>query len=118
MTRIQSELIGGCAQRPPVRDDGGDLDSHGFRILNHARSVGLEAQSVLMDSRTLYEHRDLWVVEPNPFPGTPSLLIESEAATLAELRTLGHVRLEQERIPWAYALEELGRCLDRSARPG
>jgi hypothetical protein len=85
----------------------GDLDSHGFRILNQARSVGLKARSVLMDSRTLYEHRDLWVVEPNPFPGTSSLLIESEAATLAELRALGHVRLEQERIPWAYALEEL-----------
>jgi hypothetical protein len=85
----------------------GDLDSHGFRILNQARSVGLEAQSVLMDSGTLYEHRDLWVVEPNPFPGTASLLTESEAATLAELRTLGHVRLEQERIPWVYALEKL-----------
>lgn len=85
----------------------GDLDSHGFRILNQARSAGLEAQSVLMDSQTLYEHRDLWVVEPNPFPGTATLLIESEAATLSELRTLGHVRLEQERIPWVYALEKL-----------
>ena len=85
----------------------GDLDSHGFRILNKARSVGLEAQSILMDARTLHEHRDLWVVEPNPFLGTASLLIESEAATLAELRALGHVRLEQERIPWAYAMEKL-----------
>ena len=85
----------------------GDLDSHGFRILNQARAVGLEAQSVLMDSHTLYEHRDLWAVEPNPFLGTASLLIESEAATLAELRALGHVRLEQERIPWVYALEKL-----------
>lgn len=85
----------------------GDLDSHGFRILNQARSVGLEAQSVLMDSRTLYEHRDLWVVEPNPFLGTASLLTESEVATLAELRALGHVRLEQERLPWVYALEKL-----------
>lgn len=85
----------------------GDLDSHGFRILNQARSVGLDVQSVLMDSRTLYEHRDLWVVEPNPFPGTASLLTESEAATLAELRALGHVRLEQERIPWVYVLDKL-----------
>lgn len=95
----------------------GDLDSHGFRILNQARSVGLEARSLLMDSPTLYEHRDLWVVEPNPFLGAARLLTESEAATLAELRALGHVRLEQERIPLAYALEELRRCLDSSARP-
>jgi hypothetical protein len=85
----------------------GDLDSHGFRILNQARSAGLEVQSVLMDSRTLYDHRDLWVVEPKPFLGTTSLLTESEAATLAELRALGHIRLEQERIPWTYALEAL-----------
>lgn len=95
----------------------GDLDSHGFRILNQTRSVGLEVQSVLMDSATLFEHRDLWVLEPNPFQGTASLLTESEAATLAEVHALGHVRLEQERIPWAYALEELERCLDRNARP-
>ncbi len=85
----------------------GDLDSHGFRILNLARSVGLQAQSVLMDSRTLYDHRDLWVVEPKPFLGIASLLTESEATSLAELRALGHVRLEQERIPWAYAREAL-----------
>lgn len=85
----------------------GDLDSHGFRILNQARSVGLDVQSVLMDSPTLYEHRDLWVVEPKPFPGAATLLTDSEAVTLAELRALGHVRLEQERIQWCYALEAL-----------
>lgn len=85
----------------------GDLDSHGFRILNQARSVGLDVQSLLMDSRTLYEHRDLWVVEPQPFSGAVSLLTDLEATALAELRALGHVRLEQERISWTYALEAL-----------
>lgn len=85
----------------------GDLDSHGFRILNLARSVGLQARSVLMDSQTLFDHRDLWVVEPKPFLGSTNLLTEYETASLAELRALGHVRLEQERIPWVYALETL-----------
>lgn len=89
----------------------GDLDSHGFRILNHVRSLGLEAQSVLMDSPTLYEHRDLWVAEPKPFRGVASLLNDSEAAALAELRELGYVRLEQERVPWSYALEALTTVL-------
>jgi hypothetical protein len=94
----------------------GDLDSHGFRILHQARSAGLEARSVLMDSQCLYEHRDLWVAEPTPFAGTASSLTESETATLSELRSLGHVRLEQERIPWAYAIEELRRAMERLTR--
>lgn len=85
----------------------GDLDSHGFRILHQARSAGLNVQSVLMDSRTLHDHRDLWVVEPKPFSGVATLLNDSEAVALTELRALGHVRLEQERIPWIYALNAL-----------
>jgi hypothetical protein len=85
----------------------GDLDSHGFRILHQARAAGLSAHSALMDTATLYEHRDLWVTEPKPFTGTPALLTEAEASALAELRALAHVRLEQERIPWEYALRAL-----------
>jgi hypothetical protein len=85
----------------------GDLDSHGFRILHQARAAGLRAQSVLMDTATLYEHRDLWVPEPKPFTGAAALLTEAEASALTELRALAHIRLEQERIPWAYALRAL-----------
>ncbi len=87
----------------------GDLDSHGLRILDRARAAGLEVESVLMDAQTLHEHRDLWVDEPKPFLGTPSRLTDSEAKALAELRAAGFVRLEQERIPWRYALEHLSR---------
>jgi len=107
----QGDAVVALARIPWLREAQafywGDLDSHGFRILNRARSVGLNVQSVLMDSRTLDDHRDLWVVEPKPFLGAMSLLTESEATTLAELRALGHIRLEQERIPWTYALNVL-----------
>jgi hypothetical protein len=38
----------------------GDLDAHGFAILNRARSYLPELKSVLMDEETLREHQDLW----------------------------------------------------------
>lgn len=93
----------------------GDLDSHGFRILHQARAAGLSAHSVLMDTETLYEHQDLWVTEPKPFTGTPALLTEAEASALEELRALAHIRLEQERIPWAYALRALETAVARTS---
>ena len=44
----------------------GDLDSHGFAILNRLRSHGVDARSVLMDAATLDSFADLCVPEPNP----------------------------------------------------
>ena len=85
----------------------GDLDSHGFAILNRARAAGLELESVLMDAATLQVHRDLWVPEPQPFTGELTRLTPGESATFALLATEGYPRLEQERIPWAYALDAL-----------
>jgi hypothetical protein len=96
----------------------GDLDSHGFRILHQARAAGLSAHSVLMDTATLHEHRDLWVTEPKPFTGTAALLTEAEANALAELRTLAHIRLEQERIPWTYALTALREAVANEGATG
>ena len=39
----------------------GDLDTHGFAILNRARNYLPELKSVLMDEETLRSHHDLWV---------------------------------------------------------
>lgn len=88
----------------------GDLDTHGFAILNQFRSQVTSTRSVLMDRRTLLQHRDRWVIEPKP--------------TRAELRHLDRVdrelyedlaggefgvgvRLEQERVDWSWALAAL-----------
>ncbi|MFC8680202.1 Wadjet anti-phage system protein JetD domain-containing protein [Microbacterium ureisolvens] len=85
----------------------GDLDSHGFAILHQLRASGVEASSVLMDTETLIAHRDLWVDDPEPNTGVFRLLTVDEKATLQLLSAQGNVRLEQERIPWEYALARL-----------
>ena len=90
----------------------GDLDSHGFAILNRARAAGLDLESVLMDAATLDMHRDLWVREPQPFVGELARLSPGETAAFAMLAAEAYPRLEQERIPWAYALDALRVALD------
>lgn len=86
----------------------GDLDSHGFAILNRLRARGVQATSALMDSETLLDHRDLWGHDPDPNTGVLGLLADEETAALQLLSAQGNTRLEQERIPWDYALARLG----------
>lgn len=85
----------------------GDLDTHGFAILNRARSFLPGLLSVLMDEETLLRHRDLWGEEKDPHPAaTLPLLTEAEQAVyrgLKEHRWGRNVRLEQERIAWSHA---------------
>jgi len=85
----------------------GDLDSHGFAILDRARRTGLDVRSVLMDVDTLLAHRDLAVPEPQPFTGALTALTPAESDALALLREQGWLRLEQERIPWEHARARL-----------
>ncbi len=89
----------------------GDLDSHGFAILHRARAAGLDIESVLMDASTLNAHRDLWVPEPQPFTGELTRLTPGESAAFSLLAAEHHPRLEQERIPWSYALDALRSAL-------
>ena len=87
----------------------GDLDSDGFAILHALRSGCTDVTSVLMDEETLLAYRDLWVPEPKAATGTYPTLTAGEQAVLGRIRSEGNVRLEQERIPWAYALAQLER---------
>lgn len=79
----------------------GDLDSHGFAILDRLRAACPQVRSVLMDRATLEAHRDLWVTEPRPSRTVLTRLDAEERATLEVLRAEGDVRLEQERCDWA-----------------
>lgn len=86
----------------------GDIDTHGFAILDRARGALPQAESILMDSHTLLSHRSLWVEEPQPYVG-PALerLSESERIIsdgLIEGVWGARVRLEQERLPWPLVL--------------
>lgn len=88
----------------------GDLDTHGFRILDELRAVNPHVVSVLMDEATQLEHRDVWGSEPHPSTAALTRLTEAESALYQALGngTPGPaVRLEQELIRWDWALERL-----------
>jgi hypothetical protein len=85
----------------------GDLDSHGFGILNRLRAQQIRVETVLMDIATLEEFKDLWVHEPKPAVGTMQHLLPRELAVVEYLAAHGNVRLEQERIDWMTAMGAL-----------
>jgi hypothetical protein len=93
----------------------GDIDTHGFAILNDARRVLPNLRSVLMDKETLFDYRNLWVEEPEQNDNTQLTLLRDHERTVYEgLQSDAwgrKVRLEQERIPWARAIEALEREL-------
>ncbi|TFH85521.1 hypothetical protein EQG41_17075 [Billgrantia azerbaijanica] len=81
----------------------GDIDTHGFGILNRLRASLPHARSLLMDRVTLMEHQPLWGQEPEDkrYTGRPTRLTAAEQALFEALHhdRLGErVRLEQERI--------------------
>lgn len=79
----------------------GDIDTHGFVMLDQVRSFLPQTQSMLMDESILLNHRSLWSVEEKPFFGQLSRLKTDEYRLLCLLQgnTWGKgVRLEQERV--------------------
>jgi hypothetical protein len=79
----------------------GDIDTHGFAILDRMRRRFSSVRSMLMDRTTLLSHRDKWVTEPSPTSSSLEFLDGDEAALYADLvadRLGRSVRLEQERI--------------------
>jgi hypothetical protein len=86
----------------------GDIDTHGFAILNSVRRSFEGARSMLMDRATLLAHEGQWVSEPNPTSEHLEALHPEEASVYTDLveGVLGsYVRLEQERISYA-AIEQ------------
>ena len=91
----------------------GDLDSHGFAILNRLRHHIPHAKSILMDEATLSRYADLCVFEPEPNVGTFDHLAPAEQTALAALHAPnGMRRLEQERIEWEYAMNAFNAALN------
>jgi hypothetical protein len=79
----------------------GDIDTHGFAILNRLRGRFPHARSMLMDRSTLLAYRGQWVTEPSPTHVPLDRLDRDEVALYRDLAAdvLGPaVRLEQERI--------------------
>ena len=79
----------------------GDIDTHGFAILNQLRHRFPHVQSLLMDQPTLEAHRDLWGTEDKSVTTDLPLLTAEERHLYDQLRDnriRPGLRLEQERI--------------------
>ena len=89
----------------------GDIDTHGFAILNRARTYIPDLTAVLMDESTLMSHRDLWVEEKDQHASTElPLLTGTEQKLYQSIKgnIFGQqVRLEQERIRWDVAWDAI-----------
>lgn len=100
----------------------GDVDTHGFAILNRMRAKHPHTKSILMDVETLLAHQDQWVAENEQARGK---LDHLDAAETELYRTLidgdlgPSIRLEQERIqyPLAEAALSLSASTQAAARP-
>ncbi len=90
----------------------GDIDTHGFAILDRLRGMFPTARSLMMDRETLLEHRALWVEESDRHLGPLRRLTPTEASLYEDLASdrLGpRIRLEQERISFSWMTAELAR---------
>ena len=93
----------------------GDLDTHGFAILDRLRARLPQTRSLLMDRQTLLEHRERWGVEDRPTRAALTRLTTDEHLLYSELVTDGfgeRIRLEQERINWDWAQARLASAGD------
>jgi len=94
----------------------GDIDTHGFAILDQLRAHFAHVQSLLMDQATLLAHADHWGDEPQPVARDLPRLTPQEAEvynTLRDNRIRPNLRLEQERIGFGWVQGAL-QCLNPS----
>jgi len=97
----------------------GDIDTHGFAILDRLRAACPGARSLLMDRETLLAHKALWVQEPEDTRYCSDLtrLTAEEQSVFDCLRfdrPGERVRLEQERIGFGWFELALRDAVTRS----
>lgn len=88
----------------------GDLDTHGFRILDQFRSLFPQTKSFLMDAQTLKDHSISWGEEGKPTTGELYYLTETEKDLYNNLRFNAiqkNLRLEQEFIRYSVVQKAL-----------
>ena len=88
----------------------GDIDTHGFAILDQLRGHFPQVASFLMDRDTLLAHRLHWGQEPEPARQDLLRLTTQEEAVYDELRfdrLQSRLRLEQERVGFGWLNERL-----------
>ncbi|MGE3774047.1 MAG: DUF3322 domain-containing protein [Gammaproteobacteria bacterium] len=92
----------------------GDIDTHGFAILDRLRGHFTHVESFLMDKETLLAHRLHWGEESDALRVELSRLTTAEAAVYDDLRfdrLHPRLRLEQERVAFGWLQEQLSGLL-------
>lgn len=90
----------------------GDLDTHGFAMLDQLRTRIPHAESFLMDRKTLLDHRQHWGKEPQQENRELPRLTSIEAELYDDLRCnriSQQLRLEQEKVGFACVEHALAR---------
>jgi hypothetical protein len=98
----------------------GDIDTHGFAILDQLRAEFPNVASLLMDQTTLMQHQDCWVTEEQQSSRPLARLTHEEAALYDALRRnaiRSNLRFEQERISMERLSLEIERLVARKAAP-
>jgi hypothetical protein len=88
----------------------GDIDTHGFAILDQLRARFDHVESFLMDRATLMAFETQWGQEPTPTRRDLSRLRPEELALYVDLRDQRfgkHLRLEQERVGFLWVEKAL-----------
>jgi len=88
----------------------GDLDTHGFAILDRLRSHLPEVRSLLMDRGTASDWGELAVPEPRQSSAEQLPRLTADEQRALDFVRDRHLRLEQERIPWPAVLAALRRA--------
>ena len=94
----------------------GDIDTHGFAILNRLRHYVPDVRALLMDEATLRDHLELCVVEEKQAElAGLERLSRAEIGLYTQLiehRWGPRIRLEQERVEWRYAWQRIVRITE------
>lgn len=90
----------------------GDIDTHGFAILSQLRGYFPNVRSMLMNRKTLLDHKMLWGAEDpaKRYTGDLPQLTSEEYDLFVELKQnklSTHLRLEQERVRFSAVREAL-----------
>lgn len=94
----------------------GDIDTHGFAILDQLRADHAHVESFLMDHATLHAFRSHWGREDHPITSDLPRLTPAERAVFDDLRDnriQPHLRLEQERIGFGWVQAALAKLHHR-----
>lgn len=82
----------------------GDIDVHGFHIVSRLRGVFPQLQTIMMDSQTLDRHASFITKAKSTSHENVLMLTEKEHQAYVRVKN-GQLLLEQEKIPYDYAVE-------------